>query len=77
MTNLSRAQRARNSLGGAVRRKDSTPQQVEAARLELRAAVAERYIERLTAEQPPLSPEQRSRLAALLLAPGDGHAGAA
>lgn len=37
-----------------------------AARLALRASRAEDYIKRLVAEAPPLTPEQRDRLAVIL-----------
>ncbi|MEU8312908.1 hypothetical protein [Micromonospora sp. NPDC049033] len=35
-------------------------------RTELRAATAERYIRRLVRQAPPLTPEQRARLAGIL-----------
>ena len=48
-------------------------ERIEDGRRDLRASVAEEYITRLVAQAPPLTAEQRSRLAALLLAPaGNG-----
>jgi hypothetical protein len=45
-----------------------------AARRDLRASRAEDYINQLLAEAPPLSQEQRSRLAILLLRSNGGEA---
>jgi hypothetical protein len=72
MATVSPAQQARSDLGAAIRRGDP-PEAVEAARRALRAAVADTYIERLTAcVPPPLTSGQRERLAVLLLGPADG-----
>lgn len=46
-------------------RKDDDPDLV-AARINLKAARAEDYIRRVVAEAPPLTPEQRDRIASLL-----------
>jgi len=63
---------ARSRLGGLVRR-GCEPERIEAARAELEAAKRDaepdRYaaaIERLIAKAPPLTAEQRAKLAALL-----------
>lgn len=49
--------------------RDRTPDDPDllAAKRDLRASRAEEYIERLVAEAPPLTPDQKSRLAVLLL----------
>lgn len=54
---------ARSKLGVATRR--ANPEQIAAARQELAAAKIEEYIAKVVAEAPPLSPEQRDRLAML------------
>lgn len=63
---LSAAQIARNRVGGAAR---NNPERVEDARRDLAAAKLEQYITDVVAAAPPLSAEQRERLA-LLLTPG-------
>jgi hypothetical protein len=67
------AQEARNRLGGMIRRHPDDHEAIAAARADLRATVAEDYIKRLVDSWPPLTAEQRDRLA-LLLRPGDDHA---
>ena len=47
-----------------------------AAKRDLRASRAEQYITRIVAEAPPLTEDQRSRIAALLQGGGDGNAAA-
>lgn len=66
----SAAQQARNRLGAAARR-NSTPEVIEQARRDLNEAVAADRIREAVAAWPPLTDEQRSRLA-LLLHPGAG-----
>jgi hypothetical protein len=55
-------------------RKGAEPAQIEAARAELRVANATAAVERIVSTAPPLSAEQRARLAVLLLAPTGGAA---
>jgi hypothetical protein len=62
---------ARNRLGGTIRLKPNDREALAAARLELRAAKLEDYIVRTVEQAPPLTDEQRARLAAIL-APGTG-----
>jgi hypothetical protein len=61
-------------LAGLIAHRDPADPDIKAARSNLRAAVAEDYITRLVAQAPPLTPEQRVRLAVLLLA-ADGSGG--
>lgn len=65
----------RAKVGGLVRT-GATPDRIEAAQRDLKASVAEQYIRRLVDEAPVPTPEQRARLAVLLLAPAavDGAA---
>lgn len=61
------AQKARDNLAVAARRKDKAG--IEAARRDLTAANLEQHIRRVADAAPPLTPAQRERLA-LLLHPG-------
>lgn len=60
---MSRALTARNKLAAAVRHH---PDQVDDRRRELTEAKAADYIEKVLAQRPPLTAEQRTRLAELL-----------
>jgi len=51
---------------GALSIAKAPPEAVEAARAELAVALFEDRIERLVADAPPLTAEQRARLAALI-----------
>jgi hypothetical protein len=64
----------RARVAGLVRR-GASPERIDEARRELRAAVAEDYITDLVAQAPPLTPDQRARLAVLLLVPAGGSDG--
>lgn len=57
--------RARSQLGVAVRRGRGNAA-IADARRDLAAAKLAHYIERVVAESPPFTPDQRARLAALL-----------
>lgn len=57
---------ARNRLGAVVRHHPNDPERVSAARADLAAAKLEEYIARVVATAPPLTVEQRDRLAVLL-----------
>lgn len=57
---------ARAMLGVEHRRRDASPEAIAEARRELAAAKLEDYITRTVDAAPPLTPEQRERLAALL-----------
>jgi hypothetical protein len=69
---LSPEDRRRRARGAALTRHH--PDQVEPRR-ELKADAAERYIRELVDTFPPLTPEQKSRLAVLLLVPGGDDVG--
>ena len=60
---------ARGRLGG-LRRVGASADRIEAAQREIKAATAESYILRLVTDAPPLTTDQRARLAALLMPPG-------
>jgi hypothetical protein len=60
----SRAQQARNRLGGVCR--NGTPEQITEARREATAASLADWIKRKLAAAPPLSEEQLAQLRALL-----------
>lgn len=60
---MSRALTARNRLAAAVRHH---PDQVEGRRRDLAEAKIADYIEKVLAQRPPLTNEQRNRLAELL-----------
>ena len=66
---MARSPHERARVANAIRHHPDDHEAIAAARLDLRAAVAEDYIRKLVDSAPPLSPEQRSRLAVLLLAP--------
>lgn len=57
---------ARGHIGVLVRR-GADPEDIEAARAELKAVMAEEYIQRLVAEAPPITETQRAKLAAILV----------
>lgn len=59
---------ARNHLANATKGRD--PDRIHAAREALTAAKVQRAIEQGLAEAPPLTPEARQRLAALLVGGG-------
>lgn len=67
---MSRALQARQRLGGTIRLNPNDPEKIASARRDLAAAKIADYIERTVASAPPLSDEQRARIAALLR-PGD------
>ena len=60
---MSRALKARNNLGVAHRHH---PDQIEQRRRELAEAKITDYVEKVLAAAPPLTDDQRARLAALL-----------
>lgn len=60
---MSRAIKARGRLGNAAR---NSPDQVDDRRRDLIEAKAADYIEKVLAQRPPLTDEQRNRLAELL-----------
>jgi hypothetical protein len=64
--------RARGRLGAAIRHHPDQPELADAARQQLHGAVAEQYVKELVDGWPPLTPEQRGRLAALLAGSGEG-----
>lgn len=55
---------ARGRLGYAS--KTRSPRAIEIASRDLAAAKIEQYVERVVSESPPLTPEQRDRIAGLL-----------
>jgi hypothetical protein len=65
--------RARNRLNALSRYRAPDDPDVAAARRDLRAARAEEYIRKIVDAAPPLTAEQRARLAAILR-PVDGTA---
>lgn len=67
---MSQALAARNRLGAIKRHRPTDLAAIKAARQELAAAKIAEYIERTVNAAPPLSAEQRDRLA-LLLRGGD------
>ncbi len=60
------SRRSRARLAATVRHHSDDVAAVTAARQEHKATAAERYIRRLVDEAPPLTAEQRDRLALLL-----------
>jgi hypothetical protein len=68
---LSTWTQARSELALLHRDHPDDAEAIAAARRDFRAARAEDYIRKLVDQAPPLSPEQRSRLAVLLLSGGD------
>jgi len=68
-----RVRRAR--LAALRRHHPDRPELVEGERQRFKAEAAERYVKRLVDEFPPLTSEQRARLAVLLLGGGDGVSG--
>ena len=69
---LSKPQQLRQRIGG-VRRRDPGADVTE-LRVQLREAKAEQYIQKLLAETPPLSAEERLHLTRLLAEPDRGSA---
>ena len=63
---------ARSALGLASRRRDS--EAIAQARRDLAAAKIAAYVERVVADAPPLTDEQRDRLSAII---GAGRSGGA
>ena len=68
------ARRRRARLGANARHHPDRPDLTEADRRVFKANAAERYVRKLVDEFPPLTAEQRARLAVLLLGGGDGGA---
>lgn len=66
--------RKRAVLAALERHHSDQPARIDAARADLRAATLEAHIRQVVDQFPPLSPEQRARLAALL-SPGGGADG--
>jgi hypothetical protein len=58
--------RARGRIGGLVRDRDSNDPELIDAYRDLASAKLEQYIQRVISEAPPLTPEQRDRIASLL-----------
>jgi hypothetical protein len=71
MSSRSHLASERGKLGGLIRR-NAAPDRVEAARNELRSAIIDDHIRRLVDAAPPLSAEQRAKLAVLLDCTPDG-----
>ena len=69
---LSKPQQLRQRIGGARRRDPGAD--VTELRVKLREAKAEQYIQKLLAETPPLSAEERLHLTRLLAEPDRGSA---
>jgi hypothetical protein len=67
---MSRALTARQKLGGTIRLNPNDPEKIASARRDLAAAKIADYIERTVASAPPLTDDQRNRIAALLNAGG-------
>jgi hypothetical protein len=63
---MSRAIAARNRLANTARHHGGDPSKIASARAELAEAKIADYIERMLSEAPPLTDEQRTRLAELL-----------
>jgi hypothetical protein len=66
------AQKRRARLAANSRHHRDRPDLTEADRRVFKANAAEKYVRQLVDEFPPLTPEQRARLAVLLLGGGDG-----
>jgi hypothetical protein len=66
------ARKRRARLAALQRHHPNRPDLTEADRRAFKANAAERYVRQLVDEFPPLTPEQRARLAVLLLGGGDG-----
>ncbi len=62
----SRLAKARSNVAVAHRRRDTTPEAIEAARRDFAEAKIADYIEKTLAAAPALTDEQRSKLAELL-----------
>jgi hypothetical protein len=71
------ARKRRARLGAAARHYPDQPERTEADRRVFKANAAERYVRQLVDDFPPLTVEQRARLAVLLLGGGDGVSGSA
>jgi hypothetical protein len=69
---LSKPQQLRQRIGG-IRRRDPGANVTE-LQVQLREAKAEQYIQKLLAETPPLSAEERLHLTRLLTEPDRGSA---
>jgi hypothetical protein len=63
---MSRALEARNRLANTARHHSNDQSKIASDRAELAEAKIADYIERMLAEAPPLTDEQRTRLAELL-----------
>ena len=66
------ARRRRARLAALQRHHPDQPELTEAERRRFKVVSAEKYVRQLVDEFPPLSVEQRARLAVLLLGSGDG-----
>jgi hypothetical protein len=69
------ARKRRARLAALQRHHPDRPELTEAERRHFKANAAERYVAELVDSWPPLSAEQRARLAVLLLGGGDGATG--
>jgi hypothetical protein len=70
---LSTWTQARSELALLHRDRPHDAEAIAAARRNYRAARAEEYIRKLVDQAPPLTDEQRTKLAALLRSGGDGE----
>ncbi len=66
----------KSRLGAIQRHHPDDHEAIDRARAELKDAKAQEYVRKLVSEAPPLTPEQRDRLAIILLDPS-ARAGAA
>lgn len=69
------ARKRRASLAATSRHHPDQPELTKAERQRFKAGAAERYVRQLVDDFPPLTAEQRARLAVLLLGGGDGATG--
>ena len=69
------ARKRRARLGANARHHPDRPDLVEADWRQFKVSAAERYVRQLVDDFPPLTAEQRARLAVLLLGGGDGATG--
>jgi hypothetical protein len=68
---MSRALTARQRLGGTIRLNPDNPEKIASARRDLAAAKIADYVERVVSTAPPLTEDQRARIATLLSAARD------
>ena len=62
----------RARVASLTRSRPADDPELVAAREALKASAVEKYIRKVVADAPPLTPEQRDRLSVLLSAPGGG-----